>query len=81
MIRERIIKEEQKIQKITERFGGEFILETKMINFNNPITIKCRAEALDLLFLLHRDDDWTVEQDEPLEALYQFIKKLPKKVL
>ena len=71
-------REERKIKKTAERFGGLFQLQLKMITFDNPITIKTRADALDILFLLHRYDDWTIDQDEPLEGLYQFIKKLPK---
>ena len=78
MTRNQIIQEERKMKKITERFGGEVFINEQRIKFDNPIVIKTRADALDILFLLHRCDDWIVEQDEPLEGLYQFIKKLPK---
>ena len=78
MFRDQVYREERKIQKITEKHGGEFFANGKIIKFDNPITVKTRADALDMLFLLLLNDDWTVEQDELLEALYQFIKKLPK---
>jgi hypothetical protein len=48
------------------------------MDFPNPITLKSRADALDMLFCLINFDDWICASDEPLEALKKFIEALPE---
>ena len=78
MTREKIIKEDRKIEKLVERFNGEVDFTAKTIRFYNPLKITTRADALDILFLINLWGDWIVDSAEPLEALICFVKKLPK---
>ena len=78
MTREQVIRDQRKIGKITERFGGEVHFTAKTIRFDNPLKIETRTDALDILFLLTLYDDWTCDFYEAHEALTRFVKKLPK---
>ena len=78
MTREQVIRENSKIKKITERFGGECDFTAMSIKFDNPLKIVTRADALDILFLLTLYDDWNCDDFEAHEALTRFVKKLPK---
>ena len=78
MTREQVIREQNKIAKIVERFGGEVDFIAKTISFDNPLKIETRADALDILFLLTLYDDWNCDFYEAHGALTRFVKKLPK---
>jgi hypothetical protein len=73
-----LTKEERKLKAITEKFDGVFDLQRRTVQFHNPITLKNRADALDMLFCLIDFDDWMCDETEPLEALKKFIETLPK---
>ena len=72
-----MIKEER-LKNITKKFGGVFNLQGRNIQFHNPITLKSRADALDMLFCLTGFDDWMCDETEPLKALKKFIETLPE---
>ena len=78
MTREQASREDNKMARITERFGGKVLFMVKCIEWEKPIKIETRADALDILYLLTLYDDWNCQIYEPLEALTCFIKKLPK---
>jgi hypothetical protein len=59
-----------------KKFAGKADEVTQTINFEKPITLTCRNNALELLDLL--ESDWAVSQNEPLDALRRFIKALPE---
>ena len=78
MNRDQTIREENKIARIAKRFGGKIHFINKTIDWEKPINIETRADALGILYLLTLYNDWTCQDYKPLEALSRFIKKLPK---
>jgi len=71
-------KKENKLKTITEKFGGVFNLHGRTMQFPNTITLKSRADALDMLFCIIGFDDWMCDETEPLKALKKFIETLPE---
>jgi hypothetical protein len=62
-----------------KKFRGKVDESARTIEFDKPIKIRNRADALDILFLLTAGDNWMCYNiDKSLKALRRFIEKMPE---